>query len=110
MARNATAEGGRVIIRRLAVLSIALSLLAGCSAGEQKSCDWRDRRDVDYNAAVKALDSARAHNQHVIENGSIMSKSEVISEVYDSSDQLEVARDKVISMAGAASLAETSCK
>jgi hypothetical protein len=99
-----------VNIRRLAVFSLALSLLAGCSGDEPKSCDWRDRRVDNYNAAMKALDSARARNQHVIDNSSLMSKSEIISEVYDSSDQLETARDRVISMAGAASLAETSCK
>jgi uncharacterized lipoprotein len=46
-------------MKKLIVGAVAVLLLSACSADQPRSCDWDDKRDADYNAAVDAIDLAR---------------------------------------------------
>ncbi len=97
-------------MRKLAVGAMAILLLSACSAEKPRVCEWDDKRDADYNAAVEAIDAARSYNQQAIDNYLTSSRDDLIDVIHESDQQLRVARDKVIGAVGAAKLAASGCE
>jgi hypothetical protein len=99
--------GGEV--KKLAIGVTIAFLVTACSAEQPRPCEWGDKRDADYNAAIEAIDAARSSNQQAINNYLASSRADLINVIHESDEQLRVARDKVIGAVGAAKLAASSC-
>jgi hypothetical protein len=55
-------------VRGLIGVVLIVLLGASCSAKEPAECEWRIQSDEAYNAAMTAIDSARAHSRHAADN------------------------------------------
>jgi hypothetical protein len=93
-------------VRGLIGVILIVLLGASCSAKEPAECEWRIQSDEAYNAAMTAIDSARAHSRHAADNYQSLTKSELYQDLSNTSEQLDVARGKVIESVGAAHLAD----
>jgi hypothetical protein len=96
-------------MKRLIIGGVILFLVTGCSANRHSACEWDNKVDADYNAAVDAIDSARSKNQYAIDNYLASSRADLIEVIRESNQQLEVARDRMIGSVGAAKLAASTC-
>jgi hypothetical protein len=95
-------------MKRLIIGGVILFLVTGCSA-RHSACEWDDKVDADYNAAVEAIDLARSKTQDAIDNYLVSSRADLIEVIHESNQQLEVARDRMIGAVGAAKLAASTC-
>jgi hypothetical protein len=96
-------------VKKLAIGAAIAFLATACSANQPRPCEWDDKRNADYNAAIEAIDAARSSNQQAINNYILSSRADLINVIHESDEHLRVARDKVIGAVGAAKLAASGC-